>query len=198
MDRSQFNKIAVLLFLLFMTIGSNLAFAGTDDARVLGGISRETNIYTYLNTYPYSLWKSNHQYSNNDLYLSKDHCVAVDLWDDVLGQIFLLGPGYATDKGIEVGMEIKDIVRAYGPFYADGKEPKDRTLTFGIYHDNQYSKKYRAYSFIEYVAPKNEGINFVLDKKTNKIILIMYQANRHGNGNVMEYVDYYKLLPEKN
>lgn len=193
-------KFLICLAMTISTLGLYVAQARTDDARVLGGINRNTDIFTYLNTYPYSLWQSNHKYAPsvyNDLYLSQDKCVAVDLWNDRLGQIFILGPGYKTDKGIEVGMTVNDIEYAYGPIYMASKAPRDYTKTYGTYNDNRYLKKYHDYGVIEYVSPQNEGLNFVINKKTKKIVLIMYQTNRHGNGTAMSYVDHYKLLPEK-
>ena len=201
MKKRLILKCLMCLAAVLFAFNLNTAQAQTDDARVLGGISRSTDIFTYLNTYPYKLWQSDHQFAPrvyNDLYLSEDKGVAVDLWNDRLGQIFLLAPGYKTDKGIEVGMTVNDVEYAYGPIYDFSKAPRDYTQRYGIYSDNSHSKKYRAYGVIEYVSPNNEGLNFVIDKKTKKIVLIMYQANRHGNVTAMSYVDRYNLLPEKN
>lgn len=204
MKKSVIVKLSMCLAAVLLTLNLNTAQAQTDNARVLGGISRATDIFTYLNTYPYKLWQSNHKFapsSYNDLYLSEDKGVAVDLWNDRLGQIFLLGPGYKTDKGIEVGMTVNDVEYAYGPIYVSSKAPRDYTQRYGIYTDygnDGYYKKYRAYGVIEYVSPNNEGLNFVIDKKTKKIVLIMYQANRHGNSPAMSYVKLYNLLPERN
>lgn len=198
MKKSIPLKFAMCCITALTFFGSNIAQARTDDARVLGGIDWNTDIFTYLNTYPYNLWQSNHEFapsSYNDLYLSEDKCVAVDLWNDHLGQIFILGPGYKTDKGIEVGMTANDVENAYGPIYFPKDEPKDYTSTYGVYYDNSHSMHYRGYGFIEYVSPRNEGINFVINKKTKRIVLIMYQANRHGNGGVMSYIQIYNLLP---
>ncbi len=201
MKKNMLVKFSICVITAFTFFNLNIAQAGTDDARVLGGIDWNTDIFTYLNTYPFSLWKSNHMYapsSYNDLYLSKDRCVAVDLWNDRLGQIFILAPGYKTDKDIEVGMTVNDIEYAYGPVYDSKDEPQNDTAAYGVYHDNNNNPHYRKYGFIEYVSPRNEGINFVIDKKTKRIVLIMYQMNRHGNGSVMSYVQFYKLLPDEN
>ncbi|MCQ5209250.1 MULTISPECIES: hypothetical protein [Bacillota] len=204
MKKRLILKGLICLATVLFAFNLNTTQAQTDDARVLGGISRSTDIFTYLNTYPYKLWQSDHRFAPdiyNDLYLSEDKCVAVDLWNDSLGQIFLLGPGYKTDKGIEVGMTMNDVEYAYGPIYDSSKAPRDYTQRYGIYTDygnDGYYKKYRAYGVIEYVSPNNEGLNFVIDKKTKKIVLIMYQANRHGNGTAMSYVKLYNLLPERN
>ena len=205
MKKSLILKGLMFLATVLFAFNLNTAQTQTDDARVLGGISKSTDIFTYLNTYPYKLWQSDHQFAPdiyNDLYLSEDKCVAVDLWNDRLGQIFLLGPGYKTDKGIEVGMTMNDVEYAYGPIYDSGKEPQDYTQRYGTYMDygdDGYYKNYRDYDgVIEYVSPENEGLNFVINKHTKKIVLIMYQVNRHGNGTAMSYIDLYKLLPERN
>lgn len=197
MKKSSFFKFLMCFTLVFSVFGLNVAQARTDNARVLGGISRDIDIFNYLNTYSYHIWKSNHKYSSNDLYISKDKCVAVNLWNDLLGQVFLMAPGYTTDKGIAVGMTVNDIAYAYGPIYDYDNEPRDYKKTYGTYKKNHNYKNYRGYGAIEYVSDQNEGLNFVIDKKTNKIVLIMYQANRHGDGDVLAYVDSLKLLPEK-
>ena len=99
-------------------------------------------------------------------------------------------------------MTMNDVEYAYGPIYDSGKEPQDYTQRYGTYMDygdDGYYKNYRDYDgVIEYVSPENEGLNFVINKHTKKIVLIMYQVNRHGNGTAMSYIDLYKLLPERN
>ena len=104
--------------------------------------------------------------------MSKDKCVLITLGHDFLRNIFILGPGYKTDKGIEIGMTIDDIKHAYGPLYTYQTQPQDHTQTYGIYNDNRYSKKFFNYITIEYVSPKNEGLEFVIDKATGKISLL--------------------------
>ena len=85
MKKSLILKGLMFLATVLFAFNLNTAQAQTDDARVLGGISKSTDIFTYLNTYPYKLWQSDHQFAPdiyNDLYLSEDKCVAVDLWND--------------------------------------------------------------------------------------------------------------------
>lgn len=184
--------LAAVLFLCSFSISQ----AMTDDARVLGGIDKNTDIYAYLNSYPYSLWKTID--AGNEVYITEDHCVAVDLWSGHLGQIFLLGPGYKTDKGIEVGMTLKDVENTYGTIVYDYKKEKQYYHTpYGSYTSDKYTEDYKGYATVEYVSPQNEGLNFVIDMNTEKIVLIMYQTNRHGNSWVMSYVRRYDLLPKR-
>ena len=42
------------------------AFAKTDDAGVLAGLESNSDMYSYLNHYHYSLWLADHRYSSHD------------------------------------------------------------------------------------------------------------------------------------
>lgn len=198
--KSIFSKLLICTTVVFSLLSLNIAQAQTDDARVLGGIDLDTDIFTYLNTHPYTLWKADHSnapINYFDSYMSKDKCVLITLGHDFLRNIFILGPGYKTDKGIEIGMTIDDIKRAYGPLYTYQTQPQDHTQTYGIYNDNRYSKKFFNYITIEYVSPKNEGLEFVIDKATGKIILIRYQSDRHGGSGVLNAAEFENVLPRK-
>ena len=106
-----------------------------------------------------------------------------------------MAPGYTTNKGISVGMTFNDVVYAYGKVYRN--EPVDYREIYGVYDDNSWSKNYSGYGVVEYVSSQNEGLNFIFDKSTGKVVLIMYQSNRHGNSRAISYVEKYKLLPYK-
>lgn len=56
-----------------------------------------------------------------------------------------------------------------------------------------YDEKHSKYE-LEYVSKENEGLSSLVKKKTNKIVLIMYQQNRHGNTFISQYVQDYGLL----
>lgn len=196
MKKPVFLKFLVCSLVCLSVLNTNVAEARTDDARVLGGIDQSTDIYTYLNTYPFSLWRAYHDFDIYfDLYMSKDRCVVIDLANDKLYLIFILGEGYKTDKGIEVGMTVDDIENAYGPIYPEDMEPRDLSLTYGVYHPNDYARYYKDYAYVEYASAKNEGLSFVIDKNTGKIVLIMYQVDRHGSSNVIQFMKEYNLLP---
>ncbi|WP_252895857.1 hypothetical protein [Veillonella rogosae] len=106
--------------------------------------------------------------------------------------IYIIKPGYATNKGITVGMSRSDVEDTYGPL-----------VTYSIYQNpvepyGEIEKGYGNYSGYyvgEYVGAHNSGLSFVFNKYTNKVVLIRYQQNRHGNSRVMSDVDSYHLLP---
>ena len=125
MITQKLKKLFLLTSTLVFIGSASIAQAQTDDARVLGGLDSSTDIYKYLNTYPFHIWKLDHQYSFHDTYISNDNCVIVDLYDNYLSRIYILGSGYTTDKGIQVGMTAKDIEAAYGPIYSPDNEPSD-------------------------------------------------------------------------
>ena len=62
-------KLLVSSILIIGCMG-NTAFAKTDDVGVLAGLESNSNIYSYLNDYHYSLWLADHRYSNHDMYIS--------------------------------------------------------------------------------------------------------------------------------
>lgn len=167
----------------FFAVSGIASAYDTDDAKVLDGLSTETDLYEYLSDNDYSIWMSDHRYSKHDMYINDDDSVIIDTWEDTLGHVFLLKPGYTTDKGIAVGMSMQDIANAYGQY----------DEMWG--NDTDYYKDYSGYITLEYVSASNEGLSFVLNKYTNEIVLIRYQANRHGNTLVMADVKKYNMLP---
>ena len=186
MLKQRLTKCVAVASLVAMLGGVGLAQAQTDDARVLDGINSSTNMYTYLNSYPYHLWKSNHQNGYHDTYISKDNCVVVDLYNNQLRNIYLLSPGYTTDKGIQVGMTKADILNVYGPVYELGNEPTNKYVPYGyiasnakLGKDSEYAN-YTGYDAVYYISPSNEEITFIIDHKTSKIATIVYTANRQN------------------
>ena len=174
------RKILFFVTIIVLFNISEIANASTDDAKVLGGLSVETDLYAYLNGYNYRIWRSDHRYSIHDMYINKDDSVIVDVWNGRLGHVYIIKPNYTTDKGIAVGMNLQDIVNTYGQYDE-------------VWKSN--SKNYTGYVTIEYVSDSNEGLSFVLNKYTEKIVLIRYQENRHGNTLVMSDVERNNMLP---
>ena len=105
--------MAVFFLISFSFLNVSLCQAYTDDAGIIGGLDKTTPIYDYLNTYNYRLYLSDHRYSQHDMYINSDNAVLVSIWDDRLGAIYILKPGYATDKGIEVGMTLNMLMGKY-------------------------------------------------------------------------------------
>lgn len=51
--------------------------------------------------------------------------------------------------------------------------------------------------YIEYAYGdiRNSGIYFIINKHTQKVVLIMYQSNRHSASNGVPSAEFYGLLP---
>ena len=73
------HSLVKLLLSSIFIIGclGQTAFAKTDDAGVLAGLESNSDIYSYLNYYHYSLWLADHRYSYHDMYISADQSVII-------------------------------------------------------------------------------------------------------------------------
>lgn len=182
----------LLASVLCLGVGSS-AWAHTDDTGVLAGLESNPDIYGYLNMYHYSLFLADYRYGHHDMYISADKAVIVSLWGDRLQpDIFIVKPGYATNKGITLGMDRSDVERVYGPLFEDDEwgRPAEPYGDFYRGFDN-----YSGYYYGEYVGPNNTGLSFVFNQYTNKVVLIRYQYSRRSNSHVMSDVAAYHLLP---
>ena len=103
-------KLLLSSILILSCIGQT-AFAKTDDAGVLDGLESNSDMYSYLNYYHYSLWLADHRYSNHDMYTSADQSVIISLWDYSTppSMIYIIKSGYATNKGAMVGMTRSEV-----------------------------------------------------------------------------------------
>lgn len=189
--KSFVSKLLLLSF--FSASLAQSVIAHTDDSGVLGGLENNSDIYGYLNNYNYSLMLADHRYSRHDIYISSDKAVIVSLWGNRLQpDIYIIKPGYATNKGITVGMSRSDVEAEYGPLveYSSYQTPLEPYGEISKGYD-----KYSGYYIGEYVGAHNSGLSFVFNKYTDKVVLIRYQQNRHGNSSVMSDVEKYTLLP---
>jgi putative lipoprotein len=189
--KSFVSKLLLLSF--FSASLAQSVIAHTDDSGVLGGLENNSDIYGYLNNYNYSLMLADHRYSRHDMYISSDKAVIVSLWGNRLQpDIYIIKPGYATNKGITVGMSRSDVEAEYGPLveYSSYQTPLEPYGEISKGYD-----KYSGYYIGEYVGAHNSGLSFVFNKYTDKVVLIRYQQNRHGNSSVMSDVEKYTLLP---
>lgn len=189
--KSFVSKLLLLSF--FSASLAQGVIAHTDDSGVLGGLENNSDIYGYLNNYNYSLMLADHRYSRHDMYISSDKAVIVSLWSNRLQpDIYIIKPGYATNKGITVGMSRSDVEAEYGPLveYSSYQTPLEPYGEISKGYD-----KYSGYYIGEYVGAYNSGLSFVFNKYTDKVALIRYQQNRHGNSGVMSDVEKYTLLP---
>ena len=189
--KSFVSKLLLLSF--FSASLAQSVIAHTDDSGVVGGLENNSDIYGYLNNYNYSLMLADHRYSRHDMYISSDKAVIVSLWGNRLQpDIYIIKPGYATNKGITVGMSRSDVEAEYGPLveYSSYQTPLEPYGEISKGYD-----KYSGYYIGEYVGAHNSGLSFVFNKYTDKVVLIRYQQNRHGNSSVMSDVEKYTLLP---
>lgn len=189
-------KHFVSKLLLVSFFGISLAqgvMAHTDDSGVLGGLENNPDLYGYLNHYNYSLFLADHRYGHHDMYISADKSVIVSIGNSpIRPDIFIVKPGYATNKGITVGMSRSDVEATYGPLveYSIYQTPIEPYGELSEGYD-----KYSGYYIGEYVGAHNSGLSFVFNKYTDKVVLIRYQYDRHGNTTVLNDVKQYTLLP---
>ena len=113
-------KFLLSSILILCCIGQT-AFAKTDDAGVLSSLESNSDMYSYLNYYHYSLWLADHRYSSHDMYISADQSVIISLWDYSTppSMIYIIKSGYATNKGAMVGMTRSEVESLYGPLLDD-------------------------------------------------------------------------------
>lgn len=183
----------LLLLFVFSVSLAQCAIAHTDDSGVLGGLENNPDLYSYLNNYNYSLFLADHRYGHHDMYISADKSVIVSIWDaPIRPDIFIIKPGYATNKGITVGMSRSDVEATYGPLveYSIYQTPSEPYGEISEGYD-----KYSGYYIGEYVGAHNSELSFVFNKYTDKVVLIRYKYDRHGSTTVLNDVKEYTLLP---
>ncbi len=183
----------LLLLFVFSVSLAQCAIAHTDDSGVLGGLENNPNLYSYLNNYNYSLFLADHRYGHHDMYISVDKSVIVSIGAaPIRPDIFIVKPGYATNKGITVGMSRSDVEATYGPLveYSIYQTPIEPYGEISEGYD-----KYSGYYIGEYVGAHNSGLSFVFNKYTDKVVLIRYKYDRHGSTTVLNDVKEYTLLP---
>ena len=61
------------------------------------------------------------RYSNHDMYISADQSVIISLWNYSTppSTIYITKSGYATNKGVMVGMTRSEVESLYGPLLED-------------------------------------------------------------------------------
>ena len=155
------------------------------------GVNKQTDIYSFLNGnkyhYTVTTWFG-------DVYASNDDAVLVTTGKgrNSLLHITVTKSGHATNRGIEVGKTLSDLIAAYGQvyhidvFYKNRLDGENR----GFYYPIK-NKNYTGYDVVCYQEPISsllhgesaDGINFVIHRKTKNSddsLLQQYaQANRH-------------------
>lgn len=170
--------IAAASMLSFIPLGA--ADAVTDDTGVIDGLNQDVDVYSYLNTYNYHLWYPDNKY----LYASPDNQVLVEVSGKMrLVNVFILGGGYSTDKGIKVGDSGSDVIKTYGPVFDNYDQSAyanaGRVISYETY---PYYKKVHLSGYKEYYYRdlRNSCIYFIINRHTDKVVLIMYQSDMHG------------------
>ena len=119
------------------------------------GFHRGKNYQTYLNDNGY-------EYIGNGigdgLYRSRDGKIYVSTFrnEGQISYIDVVGSGYATNKGIEVGMTIQDLTNAYGNIYpSEGfwekhRNEEDAGMMSNVKDNPQYSRSYSHYYFVSF------------------------------------------------
>lgn len=160
------------------------AWAYTDDTGVIDGLNQDVDAENYINQYHFNRWNDH----NKNLYGSSDGEVVIYIneYTNKVFEVFLLGGDYSTDKGIKVGDSAQDVINAYGPVYPMsnyGEYDYSLEANAGRVHTYppKYYPNYAGYIEYEYFDSRNSAIYFIINKYTQKIILIVYQGNRHGS-----------------
>ena len=197
----NFIRVVSLAFIIMMGFNNSVE-SYTDDIDI-EGMNRFADIYQYLNSNDYHFSTKTRL---GDIYVSRDEAVIVTTPKGFNGLLFIdvLKPRHATNRVIEVGMTLDDIIRAYGSVY-----PMEG---FWQYHRNEEncgmiypikSKYYSGYDVVSYQevissllqGESTDGINFLIDRKTKKIVLIHYYASMHRQVDLDNYIQQYELVP---
>ena len=176
------NKVAVVILVLALMFGQKISVEAYTDSIDIEGMNRFIDIYSYLNNHNYHFAiKTN----NVDVYLSRDEAVIVTTPKGLNSLLFIdvLKPGHATNRGIEVGMTLNDIVYAYGSVYPmeelwqKHRNEENCGMIYPV--KNAY---YSGYDIVNYEGvvssllqgESTDGIEFLINRSTKKIVLITF------------------------
>lgn len=185
------SSIAVTVAISIVPVGT---MAYVDDAGIMNKFNYTNTqyLYDYLNNNNFRFYNKEFLYdayikNDNSLFMtiSTDHIGGLLPWSrkaGMMGVVVILKPGYATDKGIEVGMKAEQMSAAYGTavpknrqdvynndpgtgYYVEGKR------RFTTDYGQQETFKYYIASFFDRDA---HWVQFLIDKSSNKIVAIGY------------------------
>ena len=191
--------------------------AYTDNAGVMNHFNYDNTqyLYDYLNANNFRFYNKD---GWQDAYLKNDNSLFILLRNNTLQNnrrpiglmdfLVILRPGYATDKGIEVGMSMQKVIETYGPVYRLYNDEKiyKNTPNTGLYHnvsahyDTPHGQKWVEGIELSYRDVNDRVIQFFIDKDTKKVLFIVYFQIIGGLG-VMEegtslmIPENWKLLP---
>jgi len=202
------NLIFLLSVFIFVFCSACEAMTGPIS---IHGFHRGKNYQTYLNDNGY-------EYIGNGigdgLYRSRDGKIYVSTFrnEGQISYIDVVGSGYATNKGIEVGMTIQDLTNAYGNIYpSEGfwekhRNEEDAGMMSNVKDNPQYSRSYSHYYFVSFghwiATPtywlggdgNEEWISFIINKYTGRIEMIHYDASCYRRIDPILFADKYGLL----
>lgn len=208
------SKLFLGSMLLIMPAGS---FAYVDDAGIMDhfNYANDQYLYDYFNHNDYQLY---HKDTNADAYIKNDNSLFMSISTDSLGgfwrkegmlyTVIMMKPGYKTDKGIEVGMNLKQVKEAYGEIYASKQiniyknNPNTGYYLEGVYNfKTKYGDQEKfKYYMISYFDRNHHWVEFLVDKSSKKVRAIgyFYGEPRFGinnNNDLVHEIDGWGLWP---
>lgn len=193
--------LCVILTSVCMMIGMN-AFAYVDDAGIMGQFNYDNsmNMWQYLNDNGFQFKPD--RYRNNpgvDGYMKNDHSMFISiinkdrfhlLQPGQLVKVIILKPGVSTDKGIQVGSSVSDVINSYGKVYKIIEEDvyKNEPNT-GWYGPELYRGAYPnhvKYYLLCYQDEQSHTIRFIINDSSKKVSAIEYWwwGDMHDSGTI--------------
>jgi len=200
-------KAAVIFALVFGFVNMGEAYTGPIS---LAGINLETNANEYLNSNGYRFLDKAYM---TEFYVNADNSILVGLSKYGNVQfVDIYNPGPSTNRGIQVGMTLNDLKYAYGPIYSQADFRYNDRANTGSFsnvgassyynHVNYDYTKYTGYMVVTYQEPISslqqgesaDGVQFVVNRRNNRIALIHYYASMHKQQDLIMLADYHGLL----
>jgi hypothetical protein len=148
--------------------------ASVDDVSVLSHVNRDTDVKQFLKEYPFHRWEGDRGYSGfHRIYITEDKGLMAQVWGSRITSLLLIGPSYATDKGIHAGDTLSEVEEAYGPVYSYGHEEEKGTGT--IYRVPAGGSLGEGYYAVRYVTDRGEELSFLFNP-SGVIVLTRYEA----------------------
>lgn len=167
------------------------AFAYSDDVGIMDRFNYDNSMYMYdyLNANDYRFY--NHfSDGREDAYIKNDNSIFMVIankgnYPILPGQmhsVIILKPGITTDKGIQVGSTLQDVVNAYGKIYpAYRQDVYDNDIDTGHYRETSHSyvnqsgrHRYQAFFEINYFDKDQRQIQILVSKDSKRVVAIRY------------------------
>lgn len=209
MKMGNLKKWGIVLGLMMGVAGGvTPAQAYVDNACIMGGFNADGSMYMwdYLNENNYRFYNKK---GSEDYYIKKDNSVFMDIsnggWSlepleaGKMRLIIFLKPGPKTDKGIQVGDNLKKLVNTYGSVYKTDRSDIYENDPQTGYYQGLDGRGYLAsvgkvsirYFIVTYFDRDKHRLNFILDRYSGRILAILYITGGHNpyySGNVGSYM----------